>query len=220
MRQRQLGGILDRPGRHLRGAHVEQLGQRDDVDLDVELDQRGAEDSAAASSSGAASTFDMAPPPDLGDPTPAGCKGKIDFVFAISELGTMVTEQAQLIASLPGFMETIAADFADFDPHVISIHTDGKWRGQFCESPTWCLNLGNCGPNAIGYECGKYVDQVRTCDKTLGAGLIFNAGPYAYNKPCDLYGGNRDIIHDEHEHQERVGSEKAGVAALGPVDLR
>jgi hypothetical protein len=157
----------------------------------------GVEDSAAASSSGAASTFDMQLPPDLGDPTPAGCKGKIDFVFAISALGTMVTEQNQLLASLPGFMTTIASDFADFDPHVISINTDGKWRGESCESPALCLNEGNCGPYAPDYECGKYVDQVWTCDKTLGAGLIFNAGAYAYNKPCDLHGGNRYIIAGE-----------------------
>jgi len=139
----------------------------------------------------------MAPPPDLGDPTPAGCKGKIDFVFAISALGTMKTEQDQLVASLPGFMETIADDFADFDPHVISINTDGTWRGTQGESPDFCLNFGNCGQHALNYECGKYVDQVWTCDKTLGAGLIFNAGAYAYNKPCDLYGGNRYIIAGE-----------------------
>ncbi|MDC0720616.1 hypothetical protein [Nannocystis bainbridge] len=136
-------------------------------------------------------------PPDLGDPTPAGCKGKIDFVFAISALHTMVTEQEQLIASLPGFMETIANDFADFDPHVISINADKMWRGQQCESPDFCLNMGNCGEYAPDYECGKYVDQVWTCDKTRGAGLVFNAGAYAYNKPCDLYGGNRYIIAGE-----------------------
>ncbi|MFY0535286.1 hypothetical protein [Nannocystis pusilla] len=143
------------------------------------------------------STFDMAPPPDLGDPTPAGCKGKIDFVFAISALGTMKTEQDQLFASLPGFMETIANDFAEFDAHVMSINTDGTWRGTQCESPDFCLNLGNCGPYAVDYECGKYVEQVWTCDKTLGAGLIFNAGANAYNRPCDLYGGNRYIIAGE-----------------------
>jgi hypothetical protein len=148
----------------------------------------GGEDSAA-SSSGVASTFDMAPPPDLGDPTPAGCKGKIDFMFLISALGTMKTEQDQLLASFPGFVETIAADFADFDPHIMSVNTDGRWRGDFCESPTWCLNKGNCGED-VDYECGKYVDQVGPCDETLGAGLVFNAGPYAYNKPCEL-GGNR-----------------------------
>ncbi|WAS96538.1 hypothetical protein [Nannocystis punicea] len=161
-----------------------------------------AEDSAAASSSGVASTFDMAPPPDLGDPTPAGCKGKIDFVFAISALHTMATEQDQLVASLPGFIETIAEDFADFDAHVISINTDGSWRGDYCESPDWCLNKGNCGPYAVDYECGKYVDQVWTCDKTLGAGLIFNAGANAYNKPCNLYGGNRYIIDGEPDPAE------------------
>jgi hypothetical protein len=152
----------------------------------------GAEDSTA-SGSGAASTFDMAPPPDLGDPTPAGCKGKIDFMFLISALGTMKHEQDQLLASFPGFVETIAQDFADFDPHIISVNVDGSWRGEYCESPDLCLNMGNCGPKAIGYECGKYVDQVGPCDETLGSGLVFNAGANAYNKPCDL-GGHRYII--------------------------
>ncbi|MCY0986554.1 hypothetical protein OV203_05455 [Nannocystis sp. ILAH1] len=162
----------------------------------------GAEDSTAASSSGAASTFDMQLPPDLDDPTPAGCKGKIDFVFAISALGTMATEQDQLVASLPGFIETIAGDFADFDPHVISINTDGTWRGQQCESPDYCLNMGTCGQHALDYECGKYVDQVWTCDKTLGAGLVFNAGSFAYNKPCVLHDGNRYITAEQSEPVE------------------
>jgi len=139
----------------------------------------------------------MQPPPDLDGPTPDGCKGKIDFVFAISALFTMRQEQDQLVASFPGFVKTIAEDFADFDAHVISINTDGHWRGEYCESPDMCLNEGNCGPNALGYDCGKYVDQVGTCDETRGAGLLFNAGSYAYNKPCHLFGGNRYIIDGE-----------------------
>ncbi|MFY0536061.1 hypothetical protein [Nannocystis pusilla] len=109
----------------------------------------------------------------------------------------MWPEQEKLIASLPGFMETIATNFADFDPHVISINADGKWHGDLCESPDYCLNKGDCGPNALDYECGKYVDQIGPCDRTLGAGIVFNAGGYAYNKPCDLYGGNRYIIAGE-----------------------
>ncbi|WP_143141540.1 hypothetical protein [Nannocystis exedens] len=151
----------------------------------------GGEDSAA-NSSGAVSTFDMAPPPDLDDPTPEGCKGKIDFLFLISALFTMRHEQDQLLASFPGFMETIATDFVDFDAHLMSVNVDGTWRGDYCESPDWCLNKGNCGED-VDYECGKYVDQVGPCDETLGAGLVFNAGPYAYNKPCDL-GGNRYMV--------------------------
>jgi len=139
----------------------------------------------------------MQPPPDLDDPTPDGCKGKIDFVFAISALGSMEQEQEQLVGSFPGFVKTIAEGFADFDAHVISINTDGVWRGSICESPDWCLNKGNCGPDALDYECGKYVDEVGPCDKTLGAGLLFNAGSDAYNKPCHLFGGNRYIIDGE-----------------------
>ncbi|MCY0992235.1 hypothetical protein OV203_34175 [Nannocystis sp. ILAH1] len=154
-----------------------------------------AEDSAAASNS--ASTFDMAPPPDLDDPTPAGCKGKIDFVFVISALFTMAGEQDQLVASFPGFLDVLETKFAGFDRHIISVNTDEKWRGLGCEAAENCGNKGNCGPNAMDYVCGSHADTVFKCDRTRGAGLLYNAGPYATNHPCELYGGNRYIIEGE-----------------------
>ncbi|MFZ6181206.1 hypothetical protein [Nannocystis pusilla] len=156
----------------------------------------GAEDSAAASTAGV-STFDMDPAPDLGDPQPEGCKGKIDFVFVISALLTMDEEQDQLVASFPGFISTLETKFASFDKHVISVNTDEKWRGMGCEHPELCGNLGNCGPYAMNYVCGSYADTVFKCDRTRGAGLLYNAGAYATNHPCELYGGNRYIIEGE-----------------------
>lgn len=156
----------------------------------------GAEDSAAATTAGV-STFDMDPAPDLGDPQPEGCKGKIDFVFVISALLTMDEEQDQLVASFPGFISTLETKFASFDKHVISVNTDEKWRGMGCEHPELCGNLGNCGPYAMDYVCGSYADTVFKCDRTRGAGLLYNAGAYATNHPCELYGGNRYIIEGE-----------------------
>ena len=38
---------------------------------------------------------------------------------------------------------------------------------------------------------------ITACDETLGAGLIFNAGGYAANRQCELFGGNRYIISGE-----------------------
>ena len=72
----------------------------------------GASDSSAgvaASSSDAVP--DMGLISDFGPPLPPGCKGKIDFLFLIARNGTISSEQAQLIASLPGFIATIEATF-------------------------------------------------------------------------------------------------------------
>ncbi|MFZ6182028.1 hypothetical protein [Nannocystis pusilla] len=165
----------------------------------------GAEDSAAASSS------DEGPPdvPDFGDPQPEGCKGKIDFLFVISALGTMHHEQDQLLASFPGFMATISDKFADFDTHIISVNTDNEWRGVGCESPEFCLSINNCGPYALDYVCGSHADNVFKCDRTRGAGLLFNAGPYAANHVCELDGGHRYMIApdpDDFECIARVGT--------------
>ncbi|MCY1054635.1 hypothetical protein OV142_06025 [Nannocystis sp. SCPEA4] len=155
-----------------------------------------AEDSAAASTAGV-STFDMDPAPDLGDVQPEGCKGKIDFIFVISALGTMAGEQDQLVASFPGFLDVLETKFAGFDRHIISVNTDEQWRGLGCEVPEHCGNEGNCGPNAPDYVCGSYADTVFKCDRTRGAGLLYNAGPYATNHVCELKGGNRYIIEGE-----------------------
>lgn len=150
-----------------------------------------AEDSDAASSSSTGDTHDI---PDFGDVQPPGCKGKIDFLFLISSLGTMTTEQEQLLASLPGFLNTITATFPDFDTHIMVANTTGKWAGWVCEQPELCGQNGTCGPKAEDYVCGPDTWQTVTkCDETLGSGLTFNAGGNATNKRCELDEGHRYI---------------------------
>ncbi|HEY8377167.1 MAG TPA: hypothetical protein VIK91_11790 [Nannocystis sp.] len=153
-----------------------------------------AEDSAGSSSSSGVEVFDMGPPPDFGPVQPPGCKGKIDFLFLISSFYTMKTEQDQLLASLPGFFDTITATFPDFDTHIMVANTTGAWTGWVCEHPHLCGQNGTCGENAEDYVCGPDTWlTVTKCDETLGAGLTFNAGGYATNKRCELYGGHRYI---------------------------
>ena len=155
-----------------------------------------AAESSSGSTSASSSTgvFDTGLPPDFGDHQPLGCRGKIDFLFLISRLGTMRTEQEQLLASLPGFIDTITATFPDFDSHIMVANPDGTWSGWGCETPEVCGKTGTCGPNAPDYVCGPDTWQTVTkCDETLGAGLLFNAGPYATNHPCELFGGHRYI---------------------------
>jgi len=155
--------------------------------------------SASTSTSTSAGTLDVGTVMDFGPVQPPGCKGKVDLLFLIARTGSMVTEQAQLLASFPGFVDTIEEKLAGFDVHIMAANPDGTWPGLVCEfQPEGCKTYSpNCGPNAEDYQCGTYAQLFTQCDVELGAGLIFNAGGYAANRQCDLYGGNRYIVSGE-----------------------
>src|SRR5690606_5040439 len=97
-------------------------------------DASTGEPTTSTSGSSGASTYDVGAH-DLGDGPPLGCQGKIDFVFVIS---TAKDKQEALIASFPGFAETIATAFADFDYHIIFPNLRPYWG-----------DIGNC---PIGLE--------------------------------------------------------------------
>jgi hypothetical protein len=159
-----------------------------------------ADDSAGSSGSSSTGLVrDVGAETDFGPVQPPGCKGKVDLLFVISRVGTMVTEQDQLLASFPGFIDTIEHKFEGFDVHIMTANPDGKWPGWVCEKGA-CIGekyWPNCGPDALDYQCGTYAEMMTACDEQLGAGLIFNAGGDAANKLCDLAGGYRYIISDE-----------------------
>jgi hypothetical protein len=154
-------------------------------------DAEGSSAGVAGSSSGGVP--DMGLIPDFGPEQPPGCQGKIDFLFLISRLHTMGTEQPQLLASLPGFITAIEATFPDFDMHVMVANPDGVWPGWACEVPALCgTKPYTCDPYAPGYECGPDTwDLIKPCDETLGAGILFNVGLDATNHPCVLAEGRR-----------------------------
>jgi hypothetical protein len=159
-----------------------------------------ADDSADSSgSSGTDIRRDVGTAMDFGTVQPPGCKGKVDILFVISRLHTMKTEQTQLLASFPGFIDTIEHTLEGFDVHILTANPDGKWPGYVCETGGRpCTDYWpNCGPTAMDYQCNVYPDLVTECDKILGAGLTFNVGGYAANKLCDLHGGHRYIVGDE-----------------------
>ncbi len=159
-----------------------------------------ADDSAGSSGSSgtSAGTLDVGTMMDFGSVQPSGCKGKVDLLFLIARTGTMVSEQEQLLASFSGFVDTIEEKLAGFDVHIMAANPDGTWPGWVCETGGGCkMFKTDCGPNAEDYVCGEYANLATPCDEELGAGLIFNAGGYAANMQCDLYGGNRYIISGE-----------------------
>jgi hypothetical protein len=134
---------------------------------------------------------------DFGATQPVGCKGKVDLLFLISSHGTMKTEQAQLLASFPGFVATIQEKLADFDLHIMVANPTAYWAGWGCEQFGCPDYAPNCGPDAKDYQCYVYPKLITPCDYTLGAGLVFNAGDGAANRQCELFGGNRYIIGGE-----------------------
>lgn len=160
--------------------------------------------------------------PDGGAPLPAGCAGKIDFLFAISADGTMQHHQDQLIAAFPGFIAAIQDQIPEFDVHILSAATHPLWAFQDCAD---CKDP-SCDPEAGLPFCGV---QPEFCDKgKVGASVTFPVGTGASNRRCDLYGGNRYIISGEPNMEEMfaciaqvgiTGSTvvaEAMVRALGP----
>ena len=155
----------------------------------------GAEDSSAGVAGSSGTVPDMGLIPDFGPAQPPGCKGKIDFLFLIARTGTMKTEQAQLLASLPGFLATIEAAFPDFDSHIMVANPEGEWTGWNCNGPEQCGKKPYICEFAPGFKCGfETWESVKPCDETLGAGILFNVGPDSKNEPCVLAGGRRYMV--------------------------
>ncbi len=175
--------------------------------------------STSASSDSDGIVWDMGMP-DFGPQQPAGCEGKIDFLFVISAEGTMKDDQEGLIASFPGFMATIKDQLPDFDVQILVADPDEKWLLTDC-----ALCTDDCDPQGAPPYCGA---MLTPCDKKIGAGLTFPSGIAASNRRCELDSGRRYITAGQQNLDEafacmaQVGTGGAGttgqamVAALRP----
>lgn len=132
---------------------------------------------SSGSSTDDAMRLDMGPQPDF-DPDPPGCQGKIDFLFLLSRSGTMWDAQQQLVAAFPKFIDTIQSQFDDFDVHIMVVDSEELWRVKVCDEQ--CPGPCDVAP---AYPCDA---EPTECDNTVGAGTVFNAGPYTDNAPCGL----------------------------------
>ncbi len=182
----------------------------------------GSADNSIGSSDGSSTGthLDVGADTDFGTGQPPGCKGKVDLLFLIARNPAMKYAQAQLLASFPGFVQTIEDRLEDFDVQIMTANPDGEWPGFVCESSACEVYWPNCGPGAEDWVCNESVDEWRPCDSELGAGNTFNAGRDATNKRCALFGGNRYIISgepdmgDQLECIAKVGT-SGGYAATG-----
>ena len=159
-----------------------------------------ADNSTGSSDSSSSGTIrDVGAETDFGTEQPPGCKGKVDLLFLISRNGNMDRVQEQLLASFPGFVQTIEERLEGFDVQIMTANPDDVWPGFACEtSPMGCpMHWPHCTADDENWICNESVDGWQPCDSELGAGITFNAGPGATNKRCELFGGNRYIISGE-----------------------
>ena len=124
--------------------------------------------SASTSTSTGAATLDVGTVMDFGPVQPPGCKGKVDLLFVISRIGTMVTEQDAAPRQLPGLHRDDRAEARG----LRRPHHDGQPGRRLaglnvCEYQRTAArtNWPNCGPNAEGYDCETFPDMVTPCDE-------------------------------------------------------
>ncbi len=123
-----------------------------------------------------------------------GCK-KVDFLFIIDNSVSMGDQQAALIQSFPGFINTIQTTLAaKSDYHIMVVDTDDVTRCTPSNCQSGAMSANNlCKPK--GYACDA--SNFDACDTTMGAGVVNPAGDGASNQKCPIFGGNRYFIEGE-----------------------
>lgn len=174
------GGILDSGG----GPESETQGSASSIDESA--DDQG--DSNVEDGGGESGVPDV-----LGD---LGCD-KVDFLFVIDSSISMEPEQSALIASFPGFIDTIQAELtADNDYHILITDTDGLSRctPETCADPDEQVQELCWNDGIGGYACTAVFE---VCDATLGAGVLNPSGQGASNQACPTLNGDRYLTTDE-----------------------
>src|SRR5690606_31502427 len=118
---------------------------------------------------------------------------KIDFLFVVDNSGSMADEQQNLIASFPGFFQTIQEQVEADDFHIMVVTTDGSMMSSggggsqvvtcsagncTCQPAPDCCETA-CGLNGAqtcyGVPCGQQA-ELDECDATQGAGRRVGQG--------------------------------------------
>ncbi|HEY0136063.1 MAG TPA: hypothetical protein VGB85_18380 [Nannocystis sp.] len=167
---------------------------------DISSTSGEASSTSAASAASTGTIYDLGGGGDIGPIAPPGCKDRIDFLFVMKRGLQLPEHQQKLLAAFPAFIDTIQDKFAGFDVHIMVVDTESWWGQQSCD-PEGCLDTDNNGCQigehfVADYPCGVKA-TLGKCDKTLGAGTVFNAGLDSANVPCKLDGGHRYITQDQ-----------------------
>jgi hypothetical protein len=120
-----------------------------------------------------------------------GCQ-KVDFLFVVDNSGSMEDEQANLIASFPGFIATIEKTLEAEDFRVMVVDTDA----YPASTTVWCVPDPDCCEEVCADSPAAICNDVlctppaEACDAVLGAGRNDDLG----GDPCPISGDNRYMI--------------------------
>lgn len=116
----------------------------------------GSESSGGEWGGSSGAIFDV---PALPDPVPPGICDAVDLLFVIDNSGSMADEQANLIASVPGFIEGISDRLGvHTDYHVGVVSTDeATFNADGCQE-IGALVTRTEGDLSSDSDCGPYVD--------------------------------------------------------------
>lgn len=121
-------------------------------------DEGGGVTGQLADAGGVAPLFDLGVAPDGGAPLlPDTCRG-VDLLFVVDDSGSMMEEQANLIASFPGFVAEIDTTLAHVDGlHIGVVTTDAyKHNDAPCDDVLGALVTRTGGLNSSHATCGPY----------------------------------------------------------------
>ena len=131
-----------------------------------------------------------------------GCE-KVDLLFVIDNSGSMADEQANLIASFPGFMAAIKQTLIASDYHIMAVSTDdgrgvldGDCDFEECvctPSPTCCVETCDSifAETCNGLSCASL--PIDACDLAYGAGRTADQ----LGASCELAEGRRYMRADQ-----------------------
>ena len=116
----------------------------------------GGEGSTGGAESTGAPLFDV---PALPDPVEPGRCDAVDVLFVVDNSGSMADEQANLIASVPGFIDGITARLGvHTDYHVGVVSTDeATFNADGCQE-LGALVTRTEGDLSSAADCGPYID--------------------------------------------------------------
>jgi hypothetical protein len=113
--------------------------------------------------------YDVGGIPDTPNPEDAGCRG-IDFLFAIDNSGSMGAQQAQLLASVPGFIEAIQNSLED----VSSYHVGVISSDAYAANEPGCNTLGDLVTRTQAHgDCGPFDEGKRFATQQDDLGVVF-----------------------------------------------
>ncbi len=105
--------------------------------------------------------FDLGIIPDAGVIDEFGCQG-VDFLFVVDNSGSMTNQQAQLLASFPGFITAIEASLENVESYHVGVVTSDNYAGN----EPGCNTLGDLVTQTAGFGssnavCGPFASGLR-----------------------------------------------------------